>query len=149
MIIDNRLQTAKLKIFYMVMLGSLFAFTVFYVFEESKAMIYPMIPVVGIYLFFVLRKSNYFFLEPTINKITVRFYTAHPFFRQYKAIEIPVSYFFDYKLKSSLGGYFQNVQLIVKTPKGIFNYPPLSIVLLTKKQKMNLITVLEDLKHKP
>jgi hypothetical protein len=146
MIVDNRLATAKLKIFYMIMLGMLFAITAFFLFEDEGYMIYPMAAIILTYLFFVLRKSDYFFLEFAGNKITVRFYTAHPFLRKYKAFEIPKSYFYDYQLRSTLGGYIQTLQFIVKTPQGKFNYPPLSISLLNKEKKAALIKILNELK---
>jgi hypothetical protein len=146
MIVDNRLATAKLKIFYMIMLGMLFALTAFFIFDKDMIMIYPIIVIIAIYLFFVFRRSDYFYLEFAGNKITVRFYTAHPFFRKYKAFEIPKTYFFDYQFKSFLGGYFQTIQFTVKTPKGKFNYPPLSISLLNKEKKESLIKILNELK---
>ncbi len=148
MIIDNRLATAKLKIIYMIMLAMLFALGSFFIFEEENALIYPIALIVVVYVFYLLRRSDYFYLEYSGNKLTIRFYTAHPFLRKYQAIEIPKAYFFDYEIKSSLLGYFQTVRFIVKTPKGRFNYPPLSITLLNKEQKENLRQILEELKPK-
>jgi hypothetical protein len=146
MIVDNRLATAKLKIFYMIMLGMLFALTAFFVFDNDIIMIYPIVAIIFAYLFFVFRRSDCFYLEYAGNKITVRFYTAHPFFRKYKAIEIPKAYFFDYQIKTILFGYIQTIQFIVKTPKGRFNYPPISISLLNRKKKDALIKILNELK---
>ena len=148
MIVDNKFATAKLKLVYMIMLGMLFALGALYFFDRENGMIYPIALIIAAYLFFLFRKSNYFFLEFAGNKITVRFYTAHPFFRKYKAFEIPKSYFFDYRFDSQLGGYLQHVQLIVKTPQGKFNYPPLSISLLNKEKKAKLKEVLDELKPK-
>ncbi len=88
--IDNRLQTAKLKIFYMLMLGGIFSFGAYYVFEVRASIFFPaaVVLLALIYLFFLLRKSDYFYLEYTGNKIIVKYYTAHPFLRKYKAFEI-------------------------------------------------------------
>ena len=94
----------------------------------------------------LLRKSNYFYLEYLGNKVTVRFYTAHPFLRKYRAIEFPKSNFYDYQIKKSLFGFRKMIILTVKTPKGRYNYPPLSIVLLTKEQKAELIRILDEIK---
>lgn len=148
MIVDNRLATAKLKISYMIMLAMLFGFGIFVIFKNEMWMIYPIGAIVVTYIFFLMRRSNYFYLEFAGNKLTVRFYTAHPFLRQYKAFEIPKAYFFDYKIKTLLGGYLQTIQFTVKTPKGRFNYPPLSIALLNKEQKAKLRQILEELRPK-
>jgi hypothetical protein len=146
MIVDNRLATAKLKIIYMIMLAMLFGFGIFVIFKNEMWMIYPIGAIFVTYIFFLLRRSDYFFLQFAGNKITIRFYTAHPFLRQYKTFEIPKAYFSDYKIKRLLGGYKQTIQFTVKTPKGRFNYPPLSISLLNKEQKAKLREILEELK---
>ncbi|NPA45266.1 MAG: hypothetical protein GXO49_07020, partial [Chlorobi bacterium] len=87
-----------------------------------------------------------FFIEYLGNKIVVRYYTAYPIFRKYKAFEIPRSYFYDYKIKSQLFGFRKTIQFIVNTPKGKFTYPSLSISLLSEKQMNDLIKMLDELK---
>ncbi len=146
--IDNRLQTAKLKIFYMLMLGGMFSFGSYYFFEIKASFLYLTAALIlaFIYLFFLIRKSDYFFIEFTGNKATVRYYTAHPFLRKYRAFEIPKAYFADYEIKKILGGFRKTVQFTIKTPKGKFKYPPLSISLLTKKQEEELVKILEEMK---
>ena len=151
--VDNRLNTAKLKIIYMIMLGMIFSLSAYYYFENEYNLFFKLLPVISgiivlVYLFFLLRKSDYFFLEYIGNKITIRYYTAHPFLRKYKAFEIQKSYFYDYEIKKRLFGFRQTVQFIVKTPKGKFKYPPLSISLLTTEQKTELIRILNELKEK-
>ena len=146
--IDNRLQTAKLKIYYMLMLGLIFSLSVYYRFERQAGYGYmiAVLIIVLVYLFLLLRKSDYFFIEYTGNKAVVRYYTAHPFLRKYRAFEMPKAYFYDYEFKTILGGFRKTVQFTVKTPKGKFKYPPLSISLFTKEQEVELIKILEELK---
>jgi len=146
--IDNRLQTAKLKIYYMLMLGFIFSLSVYYRFERQAGYGYmiAVLIIVLVYLFLLLRKSDYFFIEFTGNKATVRYYTAHPFLRKYRAFEIPKAYFADYEIKKILGGFRKTVQFTIKTPKGKFKYPPLSISLFTKKQEEELLKILEEMK---
>lgn len=150
--VDNRLNTAKLKIIYMIMLGMIFSFSAYYYFENEFNLFFRLLPVLSgiiavVYIFFLLRKSDYFFLEYLGNKVTVRYYTAHPFFRKYRAFEIQKSLFYDYKIKKKLFGFLQTVEFTVKTPKGEFKYPPLSISLLTAEQKNELIRILDELKE--
>lgn len=146
--VDNRLQTSKLKIYYMLMLGFIFSLSVYYRFERQAG--YGYLIAVGIialvYLFFLLRKSDYFFIEYTGNKAIVRYYTAHPFLRKYRAFEIPKAYFYDYEIKKTWGGLIKTVQFSIRTPKGKYKYPPLSISLMTKKQEIELVKILEELK---
>lgn len=146
--VDNRLQTAKLKIYYMLMLGFIFSLSVYYHFERQAG--YGYLIAIGIialvYLFFLLRKSDYFFIEYTGNKVIVRYYTAHPFLRKYRAFEIPKAYFYDYEIKKIWGGLIKTVQFSIRTPKGKYKYPPLSISLMTKKQEIELVNILEELK---
>lgn len=147
--VDNRLRTAKLKIMYILMFIVMTALFIYAYFEHLDNPIYPIsIGIIAVvYIILLLRKSNYFFIEYVGNKIIVRYYTAHPIFRRYKAFEIPRVSFFDYKIKSSLMGFVRSVQFTVKTPKGKFNYPPLSISLLSKQQMQDLIKMLDELKN--
>ena len=154
--VDNRLRTAKLKIMYTISGIVIFALSLYLYFEYHQVAIYPIafnyvlpgaiIILVSVYFVFLLRKLDYFFIEFLGKKIVVRYYTAYPIFRKYKAIEIPKSYFFDYKIKTKLFGFRKTLHLIVKTPKGKFSYPPISISLLSNKQMRDLINMLNELK---
>lgn len=154
--VDNRLRTAKLKIAYMLTFIVILALSMYFYFEYHYITTYPisfgillpgaMIILSIIYVTFLLRKLDYFFVEYLGNKIMVRYYTAYPIFRKYKAFEIPRSYFHDYEIKSSLLGFLKSVQFTVKTPKGKFKYPPLSITLLSKRQLDDLFNMLDELK---
>ncbi|NOZ35510.1 MAG: hypothetical protein GXO80_09470 [Chlorobi bacterium] len=148
--VDNRFRTAKLKIYYMLMLALIFSLSIYYYFERQAGYGYMIAVgiIVFIYLFLLFRKSNYFYLEDQGNKIIIRYYTAHPFLRKYRAFEIPKPYFFDYEIKKHLAGYRKTLQLTIKTPKGKFKYPPQSIVLLTDNQESDLIKILDKLKNK-
>jgi len=154
--VDNRLRTAELKIMYMISGIVIFALSLYLYFEYHQVAIYPIefnyvlpgaiIVLVSGYFIFLLRKLDYFFIEDLGKKIVVRYYTAYPIFRKYKAIEIPKSYFYNYKINSKFYGFRKTLQLIVKTPRGKFSYPPISISLLSGKQRSELVKMLEELK---
>ncbi len=143
--IENRYETARLKIIYMLMLGLIFSLTAYYSYEYNAGygFLIAIALIVLAYLFLLFRKSDYFFLEYTGNKIIVRFYTAHPFFRKYRAFEIPKNYFAGYEIVESFWGIRKMIQFKIKTPKGQFNYPPVSIVLLSKYAEKELFAILE------
>lgn len=149
--VDNRLNTAKLKIFYMIILAVIFSLSAYYAFENQMNLFYRSVPfIIGIlvllYIFMLVRKSDYFYLEYIGNKAIIRFYSAHPIFRKYKAIEVQKVYFFDYEIKKVFFGIRKYLFVTVKTPKGKFNYPPLSIVFLNKEQTQKMISILDELK---
>lgn len=154
--VDNRLRTAKLKIMYMVTGIVIFALSIYTYFEHYQIGVHPIIfkyvlpgsigALIFIYFFLLLRKLNYFFIEFLGNKIVVRYYTAYPIFRKYKAFEIPRSYFFDYKIEKQFLGLRKHLQIIVKTPKGKFSYPKISISLLSERQMDDLVRMLDELK---
>ncbi len=148
MTVDNRLETAKLKNYYMLMSAVIFSLLAFYFFERSANIGYLIgaLVFVFVYIFFLFRKSDYFYLEYNGNKIIVRYYTAHPFLRKYRAFEIPKAYFFDYKIKKQAWGLLKTIQFEIKTPKGMFKYPPVSISLFPKKKEERLIKILEEIK---
>jgi len=146
--VDNVLNTAKLKIGYIISFIFILAISIYYYFENINNIYY--LSFIGflslLYIIIILRKLNYFFIEYLGNKISVKYYTAFPIFRNYKAFEIPRTYFNNYEIKSSLFGFWKTVQFTVKTPKGKFKYPPVSINLLTKKQLNELVAMLDELK---
>jgi hypothetical protein len=154
--VDNRLRTAKLKIMYLVTGIVIFAISIYTYFEHYQIGVHPItfkyvLPgIIGVlvftYVFLLLRKLDYFFIEYLGNKIVVRYYTAYPIFRKYKAFEIPQSYFYDYKITLHFFGLRKSLQIVVNTPKGKFSYPQISISLLSKKQMNDLIKMLNELK---
>ncbi|MCF6367114.1 MAG: hypothetical protein L3J35_13065 [Bacteroidales bacterium] len=133
----------------MIMFLVMTALFIYAYFESLKSLFYPIsIGIIAtVYITLLLRQSNYFFIEYLGNKIIVRYYTAHPIFRKYKSFEIPRAYFFDYKIEDVFFGLKKTVQFTIKTPKGKFNYPPLSISLLSKQQMNDLIKMLDELKN--
>ncbi|PID88154.1 MAG: hypothetical protein CSB06_01560 [Bacteroidia bacterium] len=117
-----------------------------YFFEKQTYMIYPVILIIGVYIFLLLRKSDYFFLQLAGDKIIVRFYTAHPFGRRYRALEIPSIYFDSYEIRKQYLGIRTMLYLKTNTPQGRFLYPPLSLALLSADQIKATIQLLDSLK---
>lgn len=146
--LNNYLNTAKLKIFYIVGLGFIIGLGIYLYFEKiSNVFILGFISaLIIIYITILFRKLNYLYLENTSNKIIVRYYSAFPLLRKYKSFEIPTEQFLNYEIKSFLFGFNKYVQFSVKTQKGVLKYPPVSITLLTKKQVNSLVKILNEIK---
>ncbi len=151
MTIDNTLQTAKTKIFYVVILVNIIALTAYNSFEHNRTWIemgiWGLIVILGLtYLTMLYLKLNYFFMETKGEKLIIRFYAAHPIGRKYKSIEIPARAVQSFKIvKSGFGGLKKELYITVKTPKGMFNFPPLSITLLKSKDLQDIEYLLKPL----
>ena len=150
MLVENTVRTAKIKIFYAVIIANVIAISMYNSFEHNAAWLeWALWAVVGIiiaiYAGMLILRYNYFFLEHKNNKIFVKYYIAHPFGRKYKAFELPAKSVYRYKIKESLSGLKKDLYLVAQTPKGIFNFPPLSISLLNTKEISSLKYILDGI----
>ncbi len=151
--IENRLRTGKIKMAYIIMFGVIFSLSAYSLFERDLP--YKEIIILGFlslvilaYLSMLLLKLNYFSLDTTKDKISVRFYTAHPVFRKFKLIDIPQKSLSNYYIKKTIFGLKQEIILEAKTPKGEFKFPPVSISALPTKKKENMILLLDEILKK-
>ncbi len=147
--IDISLRASKIKMFFAITFA-IFIFTLGYsIFDGIEYNTITLI-VSGIalliYISLHILKLNYFYLQNDIKNINIRFYNPHPFFRNYKQFQIPISYFVDYKIEKSFFGYRQQIVFKAKTKKGITDYPRISISALNKAEKSQLISILNKLK---
>lgn len=137
MVLDNKLRTGKLKLSF-VLIISTFLFLLFYSIVEGieKNLLYfsaSMILLVG-YIFMLILKLHYFYLNEENSKLVFRFYTSHPLIRTYKAFEIQKSNLADFEIRESVFGLKKELILKISTKKGTGEYPPLSISLLNKRE---------------
>ena len=137
--IDNKLRTSIVRTWYIVILALLAALTAYYSFEYLSdimggIVISVMVIMVLIYIIMLILKMDYFYIDDKRNKLTIRYYTAHPVFRKYKMFEIPTVYFTGFNVKKSFFGLKKELLLSAKTPKGVINFPPVSISALSKTE---------------
>ena len=143
MIFENKLTTGKFKIAYIGILGIVASLGAYVLFESmsvtSKDIIIGIISLlVCTYIFMLLLKPDYIFLSDKDGKLTVRYYSSHPFFRKYKAFEIPKRIIAKYNIEKSFFGLKKDLYFTAKTPKGIVTYPPVSISGLTGSERQIL-----------
>ena len=90
-----------------------------------------------------VQNGIHLFLFSNNNKnLVFRFYSLRNLYGKPKTIEIFKSEFCKYDIVSGFFNGKESLVLYRKTPKGIAKYPPISLTLLTKKQKTDLKRVL-------
>ncbi len=153
MVIENSLSTAKLKLFYVIGLITALASTGIYFFNFNRptanVIILTTISIIVIlYIGALIIRLNYLYFYTDDKKILLRYYSAHPFLRKYKAFEIPIAFFYSYKIETSFFGLKRELYLVAKNNKKTFNYPSVSLSLYNKKKMITLIKLLDKLDSK-
>ncbi len=93
------------------------------------------------------RNYNYIYFSDESDKIILRYFTPHFFTSKKNSIEIPKREFSGYTIQSVFLGYREKIILKSRTPKGIANYPPVSITALSNNEKHDLLISLEKVKQ--
>lgn len=150
MIVENKFTTAKIKMGYVVTLVVTISISLYHFFEWNRPntsvfLSLVIAALIFLYLTGLLLKLDYLYVNDASNKLTVRYYSAHPFFRKYKAFEIPVSFFYTYRIESSFGGLKRDLYMVSQNNKGTFNFPPVSISAYNKNKLNTLIKMLDSL----
>jgi hypothetical protein len=142
MVIENKLQSAKVRLGYIMVLFAIAFSAGYWIFAELPVQQYNFL-IVAIALAFIYGvmfnlKLFYFYLSDGGNKIIIRFFNVHPFLGKYKSIEIPRNSIKDYEIEESIFKFKRDLIISIKTTKGIGKYPPISISALTKKEQRDL-----------
>jgi hypothetical protein len=137
MTIDNTLTTGKLKMTYVILLAMTVALIVYSAFELNASwVLYAELSALFLFILaysaLLILKMDYFYINDDAKKITIRFYSAHPFFRKYKTFSFSQSAFVGYEIRNSLFGLRKELILKGKNQKGEFTFPSVSISALSK-----------------
>lgn len=152
MTIENTLRTAKIRMAYLIILTLAAVLTAYYFIEYNRQYAKNLIIIiisllVSTYFFMLILKLNYFGINMVGNKMTIKYYTAHPLFRNYKFIEIPKVAFHDYSIEKSFLGLKKEIKIVAKTKDKTFNFTPISISALHKKKIEELEYIMNQLKQ--
>jgi hypothetical protein len=138
-IVDNRLQVAKIRLAYILTIAGGVILVIYSLFSNSYVegkifnLIFGII-LCFIFLYLIIIKPEYIFFSVEDNtKLIVRNYTAFPLFRKYKAYEIPLSVVFDYEIKKAFFNRLIFLRLIVKKNNKVGKYPWLSLSAMPKR----------------
>ena len=81
---------------------------------------------------------TYLYFSNNGNNLVFKFYSLRFFYGKPKTIEISKTNFVKYDIVTSFFGKKDSLVLYQRIPQGIAKYPPISLTLLTKKQKTEL-----------
>ena len=144
--ISNFKSTAKITILTGVLLVVAVVLFIFALIEPYRQKIYLILAgiVFVAYLVILLRKMHFFSIHRENDTLIIRFYNSHPLLSNYRQIKIKLDEFDGYELK---GGWFrQEIIFKIKRGKQTGKYPPVSITLLSKDEKRQLLEMLDNLK---
>jgi hypothetical protein len=137
-IIDNKLQVAKIRLTYILTISSGILLIIYSLFANSYTEGKVLSLVLGcasclVFLYLLIIKPEYiFFSVQNNNKLIVRNYVAFPVLRKYKSYEIPLSEIYDYEIKRAFFDRLIFIRIHVKKNNKIGNYPWLSLSALPK-----------------
>ena len=145
MIIDTKEEALTLrntKAFIVIAFSVLIIVTVVFapLDQMIKSIIYGALSVAFLifYWFQYQMHYTYFYFSNNSKNLVFRFYSLRFFSVKPKTIEIPKSSFFKYDIVTSFFNKKDSLVLYQKTNKGVAKYPPISLTLLSKKQKTEL-----------
>jgi len=147
-IVNNQLQVAKIKLAYII---SLVASIVLFAFVYSSysftvdvyVLLFFAISFLLYFIYLIIIKPEYVYFAQIKNKIIIKNYPARPILRNYKAYEIDLSSFYNYKINKTLLSKKIELILTIKTKKGTGNYPPISLSALRTKELKKLLKYLD------
>ena len=150
MIIDTKNEASTLwrtKTFVIIVFVLLIIATLFFglpIGETSKVVICGSLSVLFLlfYWFQYKMEYTYFYFSNNNKNLVFRFYSLRNLYGKPKTIEISKHGFCKYDIISGFFNKKESLILYQKTPKGIAKYPPISLTLLTKRQKTDLKRVL-------
>jgi hypothetical protein len=116
--------------------------------EDLPALI---IGIVLIFWFLVFQLTDFQYIEFGIeeNKLFLRYYPAVKFGRkEYQTIEFPVNTLHDYVFEKSFFGLVRDLTLVVRTRRGIAEYPSVSLAAVSKADQLKMEQTLREILHR-
>ncbi|WP_346861626.1 hypothetical protein [uncultured Draconibacterium sp.] len=145
--ITNRKSTARLKrIFFLVSVAIAIAALMLFWFDLT---IYALI-MIGVFslwfLFFLVADYQYIEYIDENDKIILRYYKAVGFTqKEFSSIEFPVALLKDVQFENSIFGKLSDLTLIVKTKRGVAEYPSISLSAVPYKNRKQIQQSLQSL----
>ncbi len=91
------------------------------------------------FLAFQYTDFQYIWFEVDNGKITLRYYPVVKFGRKdYSSAEFPLNTLYDYRLEKSVFGLVEDLVLVVRTRRGLGEYPSVSLAALSKMEKQQI-----------
>ena len=145
--IENKSRIRKLrKLFFM---GSVVIAVVALILFLSNLNIYGL-ATIGVFaiwfLFFQVSDYQYIYFSDENNKILLRYYKVIRFGNsEYSSIEFPQYMLQNAYFENSMAGKMSDLTFIVKTKRGMAEYPSVSLTALTKKERKEMQQALNNI----
>ncbi len=150
MIVDNTSRINQIKRLFYLISGMLVisAIVLLYLDQIGRALIAGGILIVW-FLVFQAIDFQYFYFDIASDKLTVRFYPAVKFGRKdYQTIEFATKVLHDFVVEKSLFGIVNDLTLLVKTKRGIAEYPSISLAAVSKDDRDRIVKNLKQILHR-
>ena len=108
-------------------------------------LILTVVAAIVYFYFYSKMKPSFFELLVTEDRLQLNFYSVSSTFRNYQSIEIALNQLKDFSIQKKFGGLNKSLILSVESRYGLADYPPVSISILTKKEKARVLHVLNEI----
>lgn len=145
--IENKKRIRKLqKLFYIVSVFIAVAALVLFLLDLT---IYGIISIGAFaiwFLFFQVSDYNYIYFTDANNKILLRYYKVIRFGKgEYSSVEFPQYILQNAFFENSMAGKMTDVTFIIKTKRGMAEYPSVSLTALPMKERKQMQRVLNSI----
>lgn len=150
MIVDNTSRINQIKRLFYLISGMIVisAIVLLYLDQIGRALIAGGI-LIAWFLVFQAIDFQYFYFDIESDKLTVRFYPAVKFGRKdYQTIEFATKVLHDFVVEKSLFGMVNDLTLLVKTKRGIAEYPSISLAAVSKDDRDRIVKNLKQILHR-
>jgi hypothetical protein len=150
MIIENSKRIRRIKtLFYLgVGLLALAALVFILIGLDLFALISGGVVVIW-FLVFQYADFQYIWFTSAEKKVILRFYQAVKYGRKdYQTIEFPVDLLQSYRFENAVFGLVKDLILVVRTRKGVAEYPPVSLAALSGREREQLEEILSGMMEK-
>ncbi|HZH73819.1 MAG TPA: hypothetical protein VFD91_15080 [Mariniphaga sp.] len=144
MIITNKKQTLLLRrLFFLGSFAIVIGALVMYLLDIGLFLIIPIGVFALWFLFFQVADYQYIEFNSADNKVSLRYYKAIKFGKtNYNSIEFPQSLLYKFHFENSLFGKMTDLTLVIRTRRGIAEYPSVSLSALPFEERKKLQEVL-------
>ena len=150
MTIDNQLNSARYRLFFIILLTVIGVSVLFYIIIEPRYIeLYILAVVLSaaflLYLYMLLKNYYFIYASITNTEMTLRYFLVHPALGTRKSIIISAREFYNYKIVKKLFGLQKYIVLYQRTPRGIAKYPPLSVTAFSQEDFQEFTNQLDAL----
>jgi hypothetical protein len=152
MIVDNHHRINRLKkLFYMGAAVFAISSLIFFLWRKDASGFIAAGVLLLWFLVWQFVDIQYVRFELTEEKLLLKYYSIVKFGRKdYNSIEFPVHNLYDYRLEKSVFGLVPDLILLMRTSRGIAEFPPVSLAALKKEERRHIEHQLrEHLTSKP